>query len=320
MKKNGHFIVPLKKSEPVVYQVKETSLQDRLLAEFRAGKGLKARILVVAEMLKGISDLKDKVATANEVIAALNPDIVAYQRTQPSVALEAIFSRDELREAAGVPPVADEVSAAQIWLQDGVKFGPLVETIPAAKHRRALGKREPLHGAHRVEPTAGSRKLMAGEHRIVILGGGTGGTLVANRLRRSGGDSVKITVIDRDDTHVYQPGLLFVPFGLAEPGEIVRPRHAQLRSGIEFVEADVESVASAENTVRFTGGGELEYDVLVIATGARLQPEETEGLVGPEWGRSIHTFYSLAGATALRPALEEMTAGRLLVNVVDMPI
>jgi sulfide:quinone oxidoreductase len=161
---------------------------------------------------------------------------------------------------------------------------------------------------------------MAGEHRIVILGGGTGGTLVANRLRRSGGDSVKITVIDRDDTHVYQPGLLFVPFGLAEPGEIVRPRHAQLRSGIEFVEADVESVASAENTVRFTGGGELEYDVLVIATGARLQPEETEGLVGPEWGRSIHTFYSLAGATALRPALEEMTAGRLLVNVVDMPI
>ena len=138
MKKNGHFIVPLKKTEPVVYQVKETSLQDRLLAEFRAAKGLKARILVVAEMLKGISDLKDKVATANEVIAALNLDIVAYQRTQPSVALEAIFSRDELRAAAEVPPVADEVSAAQIWLQDGVKFGPLVETIPAAKHRRAL--------------------------------------------------------------------------------------------------------------------------------------------------------------------------------------
>jgi len=94
MKKNGHFIVPLKKTEPVVYQVKETSLQDRLLAEFRAAKGLKARILVVAEMLKGISDLKDKVATANEVIAALNPDIVAYQRTQPSVALEVHHDRE----------------------------------------------------------------------------------------------------------------------------------------------------------------------------------------------------------------------------------
>jgi sulfide:quinone oxidoreductase len=161
---------------------------------------------------------------------------------------------------------------------------------------------------------------MAGEPRVVILGGGTGGTLVANRLRRSRGESLKITVIDRDDTHVYQPGLLFVPFGLAEPDEIVRPRHAQLHGGIEFLQADVESVAIAESTVRLAGGGELEYDALVIATGARLQPEETEGLVGPEWGRSIHTFYSLAGATALRPALEELVAGRLVVNVVDMPI
>jgi sulfide:quinone oxidoreductase len=161
---------------------------------------------------------------------------------------------------------------------------------------------------------------MAGEHRIVILGGGTGGTLVANRLRRSGGESLKITVIDRDDTHLYQPGLLFVPFGLAEPSEIVRPRHAQLHGGIEFLQTDVESVAIADSTVHLAGGGELEYDVLVIATGACLQPEETEGLVGPEWGRSIHTFYSLAGATALRPALEELVAGRLVVNVVDMPI
>jgi len=161
---------------------------------------------------------------------------------------------------------------------------------------------------------------MAGEHRIVILGGGTGGTLVANRLRRSGRESLKITVIDRDDTHVYQPGLLFVPFGLAEPSEIVRPRHAQLHSGIEFLQSDVESVAIAQSTVQLAGGRELEYDVLVIATGACLQPEETEGLVGREWGHSIHTFYSLAGATALRPALEELVAGRLVVNVVDMPI
>jgi transcription elongation factor GreA len=138
MKKDGHFIVPLKKTELVVYQAQETSLQDRLLADFRAAKGLKARIIVVAEILKGVPDLKDKAAAANEVIAALNADIVSHQRTQPSVALEAIFSRDELREAAGVSPTAGEVSAAQIWLQDGIKFGPLVETIPAAKHHRAL--------------------------------------------------------------------------------------------------------------------------------------------------------------------------------------
>ena len=72
------------------------------------------------------------------MIAALNPDIVSHQRTQPAVALEAIFARDELREAAGLPPAAGEISAAQVWLQEGIKLGPLLETIPAAKHHRAL--------------------------------------------------------------------------------------------------------------------------------------------------------------------------------------
>ena len=138
MKKDGHFVVPTKKTEPVVYQAQETSLQDRLLQEFRAAKGLKARVTVVAEILKVIPDLKDKTAAANEVIAALNPDIASHQRTQAAVALEAIFARDELREATGAGAVAGEVAAAQVWLQDGIKFGPLLETIPAAKHHRAL--------------------------------------------------------------------------------------------------------------------------------------------------------------------------------------
>jgi len=138
MKQDGHFIVPQKKTDPVVYQAQETSLQERLLADFRKAKGLKARVSVVAEILKAVSDLKDKAACANEVIAALNPDIVTHQRTQPAVALEAIFARDELREVAGLPAAADEISAAQVWLQEGIKFGPLLETIPAAKHHRAL--------------------------------------------------------------------------------------------------------------------------------------------------------------------------------------
>jgi len=157
-------------------------------------------------------------------------------------------------------------------------------------------------------------------HRIVILGGGTGGTLLANRLARRFGEEAQITVIDRDDSHIYQPGLLFVPFGLAEPGEIVRPRHAQLRSGIDFRLAEVENVDLAENAVHLVDGPDIPYDVLVIATGATLQPQETEGLEGPEWGRSIHTFYSLQGATALRPALDDFDGGRLVVNVIDMPI
>jgi transcription elongation GreA/GreB family factor len=138
MKKDGHFIVPLKKTEPVVFQAQETALQDRLLVEFRAAKGLKARVTIVTELLKGISDLKDKAAAAKEVIAVLNPEIASHQRNQPAVALEAIFARDDLREAAGLAAAEGEISAAQVWTQDGIRFGPLLELIPAAKHRRAL--------------------------------------------------------------------------------------------------------------------------------------------------------------------------------------
>ena len=138
MKKDGHFIVPTKKTEQVVFQAQETSLQDRLLQDFRAAKGLKARVAIVAEVLKVLPDLKDKVGAANEIIATLNPDIMTHQRTQPAVALEAIFSRDELREAAGVTPTEGEVSAAHVWLQDGIRVGTLLEAIPAAKHHRAL--------------------------------------------------------------------------------------------------------------------------------------------------------------------------------------
>jgi transcription elongation GreA/GreB family factor len=137
MKKDGHFIVPLKKTEPVVFQAQETPLQDRTLADFRAAKGLKARVLVVAELIKVISDLPDKQTAAGEIIAALNADIATYLRTQPAVALEAVFARDELAEAAGLQPTTVEISAAQIWGQD-IKFGPMLELIPAAKHHRAL--------------------------------------------------------------------------------------------------------------------------------------------------------------------------------------
>lgn len=138
MKKDGHFIVPSKKSEPIVFQAKETSLQDRLLQEFRAAKGLKARVGVVAEIIKTVADLKDTAAVANEVIPALNTDLASYQRTQPAVALEAIFVRDELRQIVEAPATTVEISAANVWLQEGVKVGPLLETIPAAKHHRAL--------------------------------------------------------------------------------------------------------------------------------------------------------------------------------------
>jgi sulfide:quinone oxidoreductase len=156
--------------------------------------------------------------------------------------------------------------------------------------------------------------------RIVILGAGTGGTLTANRLRRAHDDDVEIVVIDRDDRHVYQPGLLFVPFGLADPGEIVRARGAQLHDGIEFRLAEVDRVETAANAVHLVGGELITYDVLVVASGAALLPEETEGLTGPGWGERIFTFFELESATALRDALRGFDRGRLVINPVDMPI
>jgi sulfide:quinone oxidoreductase len=157
--------------------------------------------------------------------------------------------------------------------------------------------------------------------QIVILGGGTGGTMTANRLhRRFDADHAEIHVVDRDDRHVYQPGLLFVPFGLAQIEEIVRPRQRQLHKGIVFHENEVASVALDKDVVMLADGTALPYDVLVVASGARLQPEETEGMTGPGWNERVFTFYSPAGADQLQQALAAFDGGRLVVNLVDMPI
>src|SRR5215467_6630242 len=136
LKKDGHFQVPLKKTEPVVYQVKEVSLQERLMGEFRAAKGLKAHVAVASEVLKNAHDLTDKESAGAEIISALNTEIASYQRTQPAVALEAIFARDDVRAMSGAAVSEGEVTARTIWAQD-VKLGALMELLPAAKHRRA---------------------------------------------------------------------------------------------------------------------------------------------------------------------------------------
>jgi sulfide:quinone oxidoreductase len=156
--------------------------------------------------------------------------------------------------------------------------------------------------------------------RIVILGAGTGGTLVANRLRRACGDrDVSIQCVDHDDRHVYQPGLLFVPFGMARPEDIVRSRRAQLHEGIEFHVDDVERVDLVSNAVQLTSGRVLDYDILVVATGAVLSPEETEGLA-ESWSAGVHSYYTLESALALESALTLFDGGRLVVNLVEMPI
>lgn len=108
--------------------------------------------------------------------------------------------------------------------------------------------------------------------RVIIVGGGTAGTLAANRLRRALEPGDEILVIDVDDRHVYQPGLLFVPFGLAPPSRLVRSRTAQLESGIHFCRAAVDQIDLDADRVVLADGSALPYDVLVVASGARLLP------------------------------------------------
>lgn len=137
MKKDGHFRLPAKKSEPVVYQEEQKSLQDRTLAEFKDAKGLKARIAVAMETMKSFGDLSDKAGAVNVIAAKLNEEITSHQRTQLPTALEAVFIRDELKAAAGLGPAPDEITAAQLWSQDP-SLVEVLDGIPAVKHKQVL--------------------------------------------------------------------------------------------------------------------------------------------------------------------------------------
>jgi len=137
LKKDGHFQLPAKKADPIIYQAKEISLQDRLMEAFRLAKGLKAKLAVANELLKNVADLTDAKAAAAEVIKTLNADIASHQRTQSALALEGIFIRDEIRQATGLPATESELNEAAIWSLSA-KPGQILEAVPAAKHKRAL--------------------------------------------------------------------------------------------------------------------------------------------------------------------------------------
>ena len=156
--------------------------------------------------------------------------------------------------------------------------------------------------------------------RIVVLGGVTGGTLAANRLRRQLAADDVITVVDRDDQHLYQPGLLFIPFGGIGAEKITRSRVRQLHAGVGYCESGADYVETDARRVHLEDGTVLPYDVLVIATGAALLPGETDGLAEATGRGEALTFYEPAGAVALRDALAQFDGGRIVINVVDMPI
>ncbi len=157
--------------------------------------------------------------------------------------------------------------------------------------------------------------------RLVVLGAGTAGTMVVNRLRPLlPVQDWDITVVDRDDEHRYQPGYLFLPFGTYTEKQVTRPRHTVLADGVDFMIGDVDVIHPETNVVALMDGRVLTYEYLVIASGTSPRPDQTPGMLGEQWRRSIFDFYTYDGAVALREALKGFDHGRLVVHITDMPI
>ena len=157
--------------------------------------------------------------------------------------------------------------------------------------------------------------------KLLVLGAGTAGTMVANKLRRRlDRRDWTMTVVDQDDEHHYKPGYLFIPFGSYGRADVVRSRHHFLADGVDLVLAEIEHVDPVAHLVRLADDRELGYDYLVIATGTTPRPDQTPGMLGAEWRRSIFDFYTLDGAEALADALRAFDHGRLVVHITEMPI
>jgi sulfide:quinone oxidoreductase len=157
---------------------------------------------------------------------------------------------------------------------------------------------------------------------FLILGAGTGGTMVANKMAHIlDPDEWRIIIIDREETHYYQPGFLFIPFGIYTPNDVVKPKRDFIPRNVEMILSDIEIIEPDENRVRLTRDNRvINYDYMVIATGSHLQPEETEGLVDGGWYKNIFDFYTLEGATVLSRFLKFWKGGRLVLNIAEMPI
>ncbi len=162
---------------------------------------------------------------------------------------------------------------------------------------------------------------MTRQKTLLILGGGTGGTMVANKMARLlDTREWRIVVVDKDERHFYQPGFLFIPFGMYKPEDVVKPKRRFFPSHVEVIFSDAELIEPDANRVRLTNGDTLSYDFLVIATGSHIRPDQIEGLLNGGWRKNIFDFYTLEGATALHEFLSRWEGGRLVLNVAEMPI
>lgn len=157
--------------------------------------------------------------------------------------------------------------------------------------------------------------------KIVILGAGTAGTMAANHLTHMLDlNEWQITIVDEDPIHYYQAGYIFVPFGKANPNRLMKQKKNYLPSKVRALQQKIELIQPENNKVILADKTILDYDFLVIATGCDIYPEETPGLAEHEWGKSIHSFYTLKTAVALEEKMRNFQGGRIVVNIVENPI
>jgi len=157
--------------------------------------------------------------------------------------------------------------------------------------------------------------------KLLILGAGTGGTMMANKMRKElSREEWDITVVDQDKTHYYQPGFLFIPFGFYKKADVIKPKHNFFPIGVNAIFETIDMIDAKDNKVHLANGKVLFYDILIIATGTRIVPEETPGLKGEQWHKSIFDFYTIEGAEALARFFKTWEGGNLVINVADNPI
>lgn len=154
--------------------------------------------------------------------------------------------------------------------------------------------------------------------KLLILGAGTAGTMMANKLYKNLNKNLwEITIVDKDEDHYYQPGFLFIPFGVYQPEDVIKPKREFIPTGVNFVIDTVKKIEPEKNQVSLASGSILNYDVLVVATGTIPVPEETEGLKGELWYKDIFDFYTFEGTTKLAKKLETWQGGKLVINLAE---
>ncbi len=157
--------------------------------------------------------------------------------------------------------------------------------------------------------------------KLVILGAGTAGTMMANHLHHElDKKEWEIQIIDEREEHHYQPGYLFLPFDIYAPSDIIKTIKEFIPKEVNLLTAKIQKIDAANNTVILKDGNTILYDVLIIATGAKIAPEEIPGMKGKEWQESVFDFYTFEGALALRNKLRQWPGGRLVVHITEMPI